>query len=285
MKRTALILALVLAAPSLLAQERTYSDADLDTLVIARQRRINPYWLVGAQYGYSLQDTYFNPSRETDWTGEPLSFGVTLTRHQPMEGIFGAAADAIARAGLVPYFAIQGGFLYTHESFRFKANRETGVTPTLDGATGTRLEAFEVPLTMQWWFDGGAFKLLFPELGLYAGYRGGIERFGDNVAEAYRTAYRPTDHRWEYGVKAGLGVGLAFDPIEVHLRGTFRMALRSLYQPDSYSPYYYRFAYPYDILISVGIHYQLSNRQGRTRRELREEARRQVYDEPLTPSL
>ena len=48
--------------------------------------------------------------------------------------------------------------------------------------------------------------------------------------------------------------------------------------PDYHSEYYYRFAYPSDIIISAGIHVQLTKRTGKTKAELRKEAKSSVYE-------
>ena len=74
-----------------------------------------------------------------------------------------------------------------------------------------------------------------------------------------------------------MGFGIVFDPFEFHIEGQVKWAWSSLYEPDWYSPYYYRFAYPLDIVITAGIHYQLSRRTGRTRKELRKEAYNSIY--------
>ena len=44
------------------------------------------------------------------------------------------------------------------------------------------------------------------------------------------------------------------------------------------SEYYYRFAYPFDIIISGGIHIQLTRRTGKTRAQLKKEAKQLVYE-------
>ena len=50
----------------------------------------------------------------------------------------------------------------------------------------------------------------------------------------------------------------------------------TLYDPDYYSKYYYRYAYPSNIVISLGLHFQLSKRTGKTRHQLKMEAREQL---------
>ena len=51
------------------------------------------------------------------------------------------------------------------------------------------------------------------------------------------------------------------------------------YEPDYYSPYYYRYAYPLDLNITLGVYFQLTKRYGRTRSALRKMAREAVEKE------
>ena len=57
----------------------------------------------------------------------------------------------------------------------------------------------------------------------------------------------------------------------------YKHSLSSLYEPDHYSEYYYRFAYPSNIIISAGIHFQLTKRTGQTKAELKKMAKEMVY--------
>ena len=68
-----------------------------------------------------------------------------------------------------------------------------------------------------------------------------------------------------------------FDPIEIHFNALFRWSWSTLYDPDSISPYRYRYAYPLDISATVGVHFQLTKRSGKTTAQLRREAREIVY--------
>ncbi|MDE5955223.1 MAG: hypothetical protein K2G80_01845, partial [Bacteroidales bacterium] len=87
----------------------------------------------------------------------------------------------------------------------------------------------------------------------------------------------PTDRRWDYGLKGGVGFGIVFDPIEIHLQAMYKHSLSSLYTPDHYSQYYYRFAYPSNIIISAGVHFHITKRSGKTKAQLKKIARDMVY--------
>jgi hypothetical protein len=127
------------------------------------------------------------------------------------------------------------------------------------------------------------FKIM-ANIGCYAGYRLAIQRFaGENgrVTEGLENAFADHDNRWDYGIKGGVGFGLVFDPIEIHFQAAYKHSMSSLYTPDHYSPYYYRFAYPSNIVVSVGVHYQLTKRSGRTKAELKKMAKDMIYHPEL----
>ena len=68
-----------------------------------------------------------------------------------------------------------------------------------------------------------------------------------------------------------------FDPIEIHIKAMYKHSLSSLYNPDYASKYYYRYAYPSNIVISAGLHFQLTKRTGKTKSDLKKQAKDLVY--------
>ena len=99
-----------------------------------------------------------------------------------------------------------------------------------------------------------------------------------------------TDIRWDYGFQGGAGFALVFSPIEISVGAQLRYGLSSIFTPDSQFPegsgyedrnqYYYRFAYPLDIMITFGMHFELGKRYGKTRKALKQEAYDIVYGNP-----
>ena len=76
-----------------------------------------------------------------------------------------------------------------------------------------------------------------------------------------------------------VGFGLMFDPFEIHVTVHVKWGWNSFWQPDYYSPYYYRFGYPLDGGVNIGLYYQLSPRHGHSRAQLRKMARKIVESE------
>ena len=64
----------------------------------------------------------------------------------------------------------------------------------------------------------------------------------------------------------------------------YKHSMSSLYKPDYYSEYYYRFSYPSNIVVSAGLHFQLTKRSGLTKKEIKEKARSIVYENQDTGS-
>ena len=243
----------------------TLSNEYLDTVQVRKKFLINDYSMIGVHYGVSLLNTSFNPVWKTKFTFMPNTFGITYTRYGKM-------------FGFMPYFGLQIGVFHSYQGYQFAYDKEKDYTRTLEGATKAVMEVFEVPVLAHAHVDLGMAKII-ANVGLYGGYRWKIHRYGEYVKEELETAFKDTDYRFDYGIKGGLGLGLMFDPVEIHFTGMVKWAWRSLYQADWYSPYYYRYAYPFNVEIAVSVHYQLTKRSGRTRSDLKNTARRVVYGE------
>lgn len=246
------------------------TDDQLDTINVKKKLKINDYVMFGAQYGVGLSQVMWNPSQKQQMVFTPLNFGLTFTKYQKM-------------FGYMPYFGFQAGIFYAREGYQFKYNENTGYIYRVEGAEKAVLDVVEAPLMFQFHIDMWNFKIM-ANVGCYAGYRLAIHRYpGETgmVTEGLENAFADHDRRWDYGIKGGVGFGLVFDPIEIHFQAAYKHSLSSLYTPDHYSPYYYRFAYPSNIIVSVGVHYQLTKRSGRTKAEIRKMAKDMVYHPEL----
>ena len=94
---------------------------------------------------------------------------------------------------------------------------------------------------------------ILAQAGVYGGWRNSISRSGPNLDPQFEHAFRPYEHRWEYGLQGGAGFALMFDPVEIHFNALVRWSWSSLYDPDYYSEIYYRYAYPLDVIATVGV--------------------------------
>ncbi|MCI6328538.1 MAG: PorT family protein [Bacteroidales bacterium] len=247
-----------------------FSDEYLDTVKMKKAKSINDYTMIGVQYGVSLSQMRFNPTKRQGMLISPYNFGITYTRYGKM-------------FGYMPYFGFQTGVLFGQDGYVFKKNKETGdYNESVDGATKAVYSYAEVPLLAHLHIDVWHLKLIV-NLGLYAGYRLEVEREGERLDPQYANTFYDYDRRFDYGAKAGAGIGLILDPIEFHIQATYRASLGSLYRPNYYSEYYYRFAYPSDILITAGIHIQLTKRTGKTKAALKKEAKALIYNDQENP--
>lgn len=241
-----------------------YSDEFLDTVQIRKKLIINDYSMIGVQYGVALSQVMFNPTKKQGMLMNPVNVGVIYTRYGKM-------------FGYMPYFGFQTGIFYGQNGYKFKIDKETGdYSENVDGATQARYTFIEVPLLAHMHMDVWHLKFIV-NAGLFGGYRMSVQREG-KIEDKYRTEFYDYDKRFEYGIKAGVGFGFFFDPVELHFQAMYRYTLGSLYKPDYRSEYYYRFAYPSDIIISAGLHFQLTRRTGKTRKMLKKEAKGLIYE-------
>lgn len=242
----------------------TYSDIYLDTVQVNHVFEVNDYSLIGVEYGVSFSRMSFNPSYTQSTLFSPNTFGIFYTRYGKM-------------FAYLPYFGFKAGLRYTHEGYKFKENKDTKVTPTVEGATQAVMDVVEVPFMAHLHIDGLHYKVM-AEAGIYGGYRLNIKRTGEYVDESILNSFKDTDRRFDYGICGGVGFGLVFDPLEFHINANVRYSWGTLYDPDYYSKDYYRFAYPFDVMVTAGVYFQLTRRTGRGKAQLRSEAYQQVFN-------
>lgn len=241
-------------------------DEYLDTLDVKKKLMINDYSMFGVSYGVNLSQVMWNPTQSQDMLILPMNIGISYTKYGKM-------------FGYMPFFGFQIGLNFTKEGYQFEYNKEKDYTYTIEGAEKAVYDVVEMPLYMHGHYDLWNFKLI-ANIGCYGGYRLGIHRYPGrtgNVSPELQNSFKDTDRRWDYGLKGGLGIGFVFDPIELHITATYKHSFGTLYEPDYSSPYYYRYAYPMNITIAAGLYVHLSKRTGKTKAELRNEARESVY--------
>lgn len=244
----------------------TLTNEFLDTVNVKKKLKLNDYSMIGVQYGVGLSQVMWNPSQKQDMLFMPVNFGVTFTKYGKM-------------FGYMPYFGFQAGIFYGQEGYQFEYNEDKDYTYKIAGAEKAVIDVVEVPILSHLHFDLWHMKII-AQIGFYAGYRLSIHRYPGKtgyVAPENVRSFLPTDKRFDYGIKGGLGFGLVFDPIEIHIQAMYKHAFSSLYEPDHASPYYYRFAYPSNIIISAGVHFQLSKRSGMSKAQLKKQAKEIVY--------
>ena len=285
MKKLTIILSILLLLPScLIARERkkdtlnveisfteTLTDEYLDTVKIEKKLKLNDYSMIGIEGGVGLSQVMWNPKFQQEMILTPVNFGISYTTYGKM-------------FGYMPFFGFQIGLMYTQDGYQFKADKDDPdkVPYTIQGADKAVYDVIEMPVLSHFHFDMWRMKII-ANLGFYAGYRLKIHRypyggeFHNPTYEDTQFTFLETDRRWDYGIKGGLGFGLVFDPIELHFKAMYKYSFSSLYNPDTYSQYYYRYAYPSTIVISAGIHFHLSKRSGKTKAELKKAAKDFVY--------
>lgn len=263
------ILLTLLLAGALTARAQEQEDTlhrkkiELDTLtVIPPKRVLNDYSMIGVNYGVSLNHVLFNPTQENAFFFHPNDFNITFTKYNKL-------------FGYMPYFGFSVGLSYGHEGYKFEVD-EKGASYQIEGAREVVMRVVEMPLLAQFHYDMEHFKVM-ANLGLYGGRRLSIERSGPRVPDELVHAFKDTDFRWDYGLQGGVGFAVVFDPFEFQVNALLRFGWSSLYQPNTFSDYYYRYAYPFDIMISAGLHVHFQNRFGATRKELRNRAYQDVY--------
>lgn len=282
MRKYSIILTLIIISLSAYSQDKPenpilstieYNDIgaltneQLDTINVRKKLSINDYTMAGFQYGIGLSSVMWNPGQKQNTVITPVNIGATITKYGKM-------------FGYMPYFGLQTGIFYAKEGYQFKYNDKSDYIYKVEGAERAILDVIEVPILFHFHMDMWNFKIM-AQLGCYGGYRLSIHRFPGktgNVRPEIEHSFLETDRRMDYGLKGGVGFGIVFDPYEIHFQAMYKHSLSSLYDPDYAHRDYYRYAYPTNIIISVGLHYHLTKRTGRTKAEIRKMAYDMVYE-------
>ena len=270
MKKTITLLAALALCVTAFSQEtELFPGFGADTVEFVPEKfAINDYSMIEVNFGPTVSRMFFNPNVRQAWLYNPYYMSVMYIKNMKM-------------FGYLPYFGLQVGLAYGHEGYKFVENTETGYLHRIEGATEARYDVVELPFLLHGHVDMDHFRVMV-NAGPYVGYRLGITRTGDRVAESAVNEFMDYDYRWDYGVYAGLGFALVFDPVEVHFNAIgHAWSWGTIYAPNSspgaYGNYYYRFAYPMDINFTVGVYFHLSKRTGKTSGQLRKEAYDIVY--------
>ena len=244
------------------------TDDYLDNTPLPKKARINDYWIVGAHGGVSLAHGFFNPPRQVNFFLHKPVYGFSITRFATMMNTF-------------PNLGMELGFQHNYEGYQFKVFEVDGrkYISDIDGANEATIEVPEVFLVTHGHIDMGQYAKINLKAGIFGGYRMSITRSGQYMSEDIADSFQDTDNRWTYGVQGGLGLGFMVDPVEIHLNVQVKWGWSPYYQPNKYSPYYYRFAYPLDGAVTLGVYYQLTKRRGHTRGQLRRLAREVLMEE------
>lgn len=277
MKNALIALALLFSGALLRAQTDSliFTPEYLDTVNVKRAVSINDYHMIGVNYGVTFSTVYFNPAKMgATFNFQPHYISVMFTHYEKM-------------FNYIPYFGITAGVSLSHSGVSFEDDPKTGYPlGYVDGATEMSIRTIEVPAMMQMHFDAAPVKVL-ANLGGYVGYRLSVERSGEWMNEDYANAFRDYEYRFDYGLSGGAGLGFMIDPIEIHLNVLGRWSLSNLYEPDyynevfhPYNTYYYRYANPIDVSVTLGVYLQLTKRTGKTTKQIKQQARDIVYGTP-----
>lgn len=243
---------------------KTYTDGQLDSMKMSKAVQFNDYTLIGIEYGVNMSKTRFNPTKEASTFTNPGVVGITYTRYGKM-------------FNTMPYFGFQVGLYIGQDGYYFKEDDE-GYVPSVDGVTKAVFDYIEVPLLAHFHVDFWKMKVM-GYVGPYFDYRTGVHRESSMYAfdTDYTDKFHDYDKRFLYGIKGGGGLGFMLDPVEIHFTAMVKYGVKSMYDSDYYSKYYYRYARQMDIVISAGVHIQLTKRTGKTTHTLKKEAREMIW--------
>ena len=250
-----------------------YPDSYLDTVNVTKKLLLNDYAMFGVEYGISRNSQMFTPKFPSKPVYFPEYFGVTYTHYGKLIGS--------------PVVGLQIGAFYGHEGYEFDYKIDGDRISYFQQLNATKVEMkyAEGVFLAVGHYDMPNLKLQLC-IGPYAGYRLSLHRSNtlgdfihlDEIDPALVDNFADYERQFDYGIHGGVGFGVIFDPVEFQVNLRVRYSWSSLWEPDYNSEYYYRYAYPFDFMLTGGIHIHLTRRYGKTRGMLRREAKRIVFN-------
>lgn len=223
MKKIIILILSVLASVPAFAQDHNFiaelpnEFADIDT--VPRPQQYKSIHMLGVQYAVNVSGLRSTPSVNQENIITYKNFSILYTYYH-------ALWDEMFNFGL------QVGAKFGEEGYK---------SPLI--GYGETCKIVELPLISQFKIDFSRFRVL-ANVGPYAGYRLKTDKEG---------GFDEYDNRFDYGIIAGAGFGIVFKPLEIHLEGNYKWSLSSMYHTYKYSDQYWLFAYPSNIMISVGL--------------------------------
>ncbi|MCF0167824.1 MAG: PorT family protein, partial [Bacteroidales bacterium] len=177
-------------------------------------KKYKPWGMVGLRYGCNLSNMSFSEIK-------PKSTAVFIPNQYSLVLSYNNALW-----DMLDIFGAELAFKYGEEGYDSDYDCE-------------RFKIAEISTMAQAHLTFSRFRLLV-NVGPYVGYR-----LSNNREDG---AWNEYDNRFDYGIAAGLGLGLVFKPFEIHIEGGYKFALSSIYHVNKYSDEYWVLAYPRNIM-------------------------------------
>lgn len=208
------------------------------TDVIKPPKPVERCHLIGVNYSVGWGGLYVVPTTASIREFSPFGVGFTYTYLQDLWGT-------------MSYFGLQTGLRYSKEGFSYEDYKQEPYRTTF-------YEEAELPFTSLFHIEimNGYVRLL-ANAGVYFGYRVKVNRPYLESDDFAATDWEDTDNRFDYGIRAGGGFAIVLAPVEIHFECTYKHSFSPLADPAKNSEYFYNYTYPTQILLSVGLHFQI----------------------------
>lgn len=216
----------------------TFNDS---TDVIKPPKPVERCHLIGVNYSVGWGSLYTVPTVAAIREFSPFGVGITYTYLQDLWGMYSL-------------FGLQTGLRYSREGFSYE---DADLKPYMT----TFYEVAELPFNTFLHYEiFKGYVRLFVNVGAYFGYRLKVERPYLETEDFAATDWEESDNRFDYGIKAGGGIAIVLSPVEIHIECSYKHSFSPLFDPARDSQYYFNYTYPTQILLTVGLHFQLGRK-------------------------
>lgn len=179
--------------------------------------------MIGFKYSYEMCTVNSTPNIGQEHIFSPLNFEVTYSYRNPLWDY-------------VNIFGMQMGVKYGKQGYASPYDGWGEINTIVEGQFLAQVH-----------LDAAAFRFLI-NIGPYYAYRLDTDK---------QYGFDEYDIRHDYGIFGGVGAGIALGRFEFQVEGGYKYSFCSMYHTYKYSDLYWILAYPQNISVSVGVHYNL----------------------------
>ena len=224
-------LILIATSQNLFAQNEVFDDnsfKDAMPVVIKDSTILNMH-IVGVKYGFGISNVSFSSDIDHKSIKAPFNVGIYYTYYHSLWGY-------------MPYFGLHTGIEFTELGYTELVGKDP-VTAEI----AHKYKSIDIPIMSQFRVDFWRMRAML-----------GIGAYGSYITSYSGGDIPSTTNKLGCGIVGSFGLGLKFNPIELHFDVGYKYSLSHLVKPTIYSEEYWLYTHANQLKFSIGIFYNLS---------------------------
>ncbi len=186
--------------------------------------------IIGVKYGFGISNVFFSQDFNHKSINAPVNFGIYYTYYHSLWGY-------------MPYFGINTGIEFTELGYTELIGKEE-ITAQIQH----KYKSIDIPLMTQFRVDFWRMRAML-----------GIGGYGSYITSYSGGDIPSTTNKLGCGIVGNFGIGIKFNPIEIHFDVGYKYSLSHLLNPQINSTEYWLYTHANQLKFSIGLFYNLSS--------------------------